>query len=140
VLDTTVLVSAFLRPVAGGASFEVLRFAREGKFELFLSAAILDEVADTLLTHERLRRRYRYPDAAVEEYCHGLGRFCGTIGETPQISIVRDPDDDKILACAIACDADYLVTRDKDLLSLDVHAGIRMLPPEEFLQCIRAAR
>lgn len=55
VLDTTVLVSAFLRPTHGGASFELLRFAREGRFELHLSNGILDEVAHTLMTHERSR-------------------------------------------------------------------------------------
>jgi putative PIN family toxin of toxin-antitoxin system len=137
VLDTTVLISAFLRPVEGGASFELLRFAKERRSELFRSNDILDEVADTLTTHERMRRRYRYPDAAVVEYRRELARFAAIVGEIPEIRAVRDPDDDKILGCAIAAGADYLVTRDKDLLSLDRYREIAILPPERFLHLVR---
>ena len=37
----------------------------------------------------------------------------------PLTGIVRDPNDDMILACAVAASAAYVVTRDLDLLSLD---------------------
>jgi predicted nucleic acid-binding protein len=36
VLDTTVLVSAFIRPQKGGVSFDLLELAHEGAFELYL--------------------------------------------------------------------------------------------------------
>lgn len=131
------LVSAFLRPIDGGASFELLRFAKEERFELYLSNDILDEVANTLMTHERMRRRYRYPDEAIVEYRRGLARLAVIVGDIPEIRVVRDPDDDKILACAIAADAEYLVTRDKDLLSLATYREITILPPERFLHVLR---
>ena len=54
------------------------------------------------------------------------------------IKVVRDPDDDMIIGCAIAADADYLVSRDKDLLSLGSHEGISIIAPEAFLQILRA--
>ena len=60
VLDTTVLVSALLRHVPGGASCELLRLAQEGAYELYLSDDILEETARVLLTSGRIRRRYRY--------------------------------------------------------------------------------
>jgi hypothetical protein len=44
---------------------------------------------------------------------------------------------DKIVACALAADADYIVTRDKDLLSLEEHEEIRMITPERFLHLLR---
>jgi len=47
VLDTTVLVSAFLRRLQGGASFELLRLVEEGAFELYTSNEILAEVAES---------------------------------------------------------------------------------------------
>jgi predicted nucleic acid-binding protein len=50
---------------------------------------------------------------------------------------VRDPDDGKIIGCAIASAADYLVSRDKDLLLLRSYHGIRIVPPEEFLRILR---
>jgi putative PIN family toxin of toxin-antitoxin system len=137
VLDTTVLVSAFLRPIDGGASFELLRFARQGSFELYLSDDILDEVADTLMTHKRMRERYRYPDAAIVEFCKDLARFGVMATNIPELRVVRDPNDDKILACAVAADAAYLVTRDKDLLSLVQHEEISIITPEAFLHVLR---
>jgi uncharacterized protein len=139
VLDTTVLVSAFLNPNPGGVSFEVLRFAKDGTYALWVSDDILDEVAQTLITHERIRRRYSYPDAAIVEFCKEVSRLATVVGDLPAIEIVRDPNDDMILACAIAAGADYLVTRDKDLLALGTHEAVRVIKPEAFLQVLRSA-
>ena len=75
VLDTTVLVSAFLRFAQGGVSSELLRFASEGRFELYLSKGILEEVRRVLLSRRHLRDRYRYPDAAALER-RGTRRTC----------------------------------------------------------------
>lgn len=137
VLDTTVLVSAFLRPSKGGASFDLLRLAGAGAFELCLSDDIVEEVADTLITHERIRRRYHYPDSAVFDYCRELTNVATIVSAVPELHIVRDPEDDKILACAVAAHAEYLVARDKDLLSIGSYEGITMLTPELFLAVLR---
>src|ERR1700692_4329886 len=124
VIDTTVLVSAFLRPSVGGASFDLLQRAHEGAFELFLSDDILEETARVLLDSVRIRRRYVYPDDAVIEYCRGLSRLATGVTGVPTIRIVRDPNDDMILAAAVVAKAEYLVTRDDDLLSLGKHKRI----------------
>jgi PIN domain len=52
VLDTGILVSAMLNPTPGGASFDILHFAREGRFELHLSPGIIEETAHVLLTRK----------------------------------------------------------------------------------------
>jgi uncharacterized protein len=57
----------------------------------------------------------------------------------PLTEIVRDPNDDIILVCAVAGSADYVVTRDDDLLSLDTYVGIAMVTPESFLALLRSA-
>jgi predicted nucleic acid-binding protein len=69
VLDTGILVSAMLNPTPGGASFDILHFAREGRFELHLSPGIIEETAHVLLTRKRIRDRYHYSDADVAEFC-----------------------------------------------------------------------
>ena len=140
VIDTTVLVSAFLRPSVGGASFDLLQLAHEGAFELFLSDDILEEAARVLLDSGRIRRRYIYPDDAVIEYCRGLSRLATIVTHVPTIRVVRDPNDDMILAAAIAAKAEYLVTRDDDLLSLGEHKRITILTPEAFLAVLRESR
>jgi predicted nucleic acid-binding protein len=54
--------------------------------------------------------------------------------------VVRDPNDDMIVACAVAAGADYIVTRDKDLLALGEYDGIAMIKREAFLAILRARR
>ncbi|MEX2044550.1 MAG: putative toxin-antitoxin system toxin component, PIN family [Opitutus sp.] len=48
----------------------------------------------------------------------------------------RDPDDDLVLATAIAAKARVVVTGDDDLLTLKNHAGIAILYPRQFLEHI----
>jgi hypothetical protein len=138
VLDTTALVSAFLNARSGGAAFELLRFAHEERFELVLSEPILTEVADVLLTRPHLRTRYRYPDNAVATYVNGLRRAATLVTDLPQLSVVRDKADDIILATAVAATADYLCTRDRDLLDLRRYDRIVILSPEALFAVIRA--
>lgn len=137
VIDTTVLVSAFLRPVPGGAAFELLRRAKQQDFQLFLSDDILEETAGVLLSRGHIRKRYEYPDAAAIEFCQSLADLAVIVPEVPEISVVRDPNDDMILACAVAAGAEYLVSRDKDLLSLGGHEGVKIIAPETFLAVLR---
>ncbi len=141
VLDTTILVSAFLNPVEGGPSYDILKLADAGAFELILSDDILEETVKVLLTAARLRKRYHYSDEAAIDYCRELANFAAEIiSDVPDIQVVRDPNDDMILACAIAAKADTLVTRDKDLLSLESYKEISVLSPEDFLAMLRASK
>lgn len=139
VIDTTVMVSGFLKRVDGGIADELLRFAKQGAFEHCISDDILEELTEVLLRQGRNRRRYQYPDSAVVEFCQGLARFATVVSDVPEVrGIVRDPSDDKIIACAIAAGADYLITRDKDLLTLQEYEGITIISPEVFLHVLRA--
>ena len=51
--------------------------------------------------------------------------------------VERDPNDDMIVACALVAPADYIVTRDDDLLSLNVYESIAMITPEAFMTVLR---
>jgi putative PIN family toxin of toxin-antitoxin system len=105
---------------------------------LVVSEEILQETAGVLLRQGRIRQRYRYSDEDVIKYCQELARFATVVSDAPQIRVVpRDPDDDMIIASALAAGADYIVTRDKDLLSLRKHKDISIMTPEEFLQVLR---
>ena len=74
-------------------------------------------------------------------YCQALTRLGRIVADVPDIrGVVRDPNDDMIVACAVAAGADYIVTRDKDLLALGEYDGIAMIKPEAFLAILRARR
>jgi putative PIN family toxin of toxin-antitoxin system len=138
VIDSTVLVSAFLTATPGGASHELLRFAAEGAFTLHLSPAVLRETEEVLLTRKHLRKHYRYSDGDVRTYMGNLQLLAELTPEITDIPrIVRDPNDDVVIACAVAVDAACIVTRDRDLLDLGNHGKIAILSPEAFLARLR---
>jgi putative PIN family toxin of toxin-antitoxin system len=88
----------------------------------------------------RLRTRYAYSDATATRFCRALGLLAEIVQDLPSLAgVVRDPDDDVILACAIKGQADGVITRDKDLLSLGSYQGIAIVTPETFRQQLRAA-
>jgi putative PIN family toxin of toxin-antitoxin system len=137
-----VLVSALLKPVPGGVSNDLLRFADGGAFELFVSEEILEETAGVLPRRGRIRERYAFSDEDAIEYCQELTRFATVVSDVRPIRgvVPRDPEDDMIIACALAADADYIVTRDKDLLSLRKYENISIITPEAFLEVLRMSR
>jgi putative PIN family toxin of toxin-antitoxin system len=137
VLDSTVLISAFL--AQRGVSNEFLRHAREGAFLLYLSEEILNEAQGVLLDEERRhRQRYHYPDEEAIHFIAGLCVFAHLVTDLPQVTVViRDPNDDMVIATAQRAQAAYIVTRDKDLLSLHHYRGITMMTPEAFIAVAR---
>ena len=136
VADSTVLVSAFLRKA--GVSAILLRHAAGGVFALSLSQEIVAEMETVLLEQEHIRRRYPYTNEDVAQFCQTLQGSFLLLTELPPITgIVRDPNDDMVLATARAAAATYLVTRDLDLLSLQTYEGITMLTPEAFMTILR---
>ena len=138
VLDSTVLVSAFL--TEGGVSAALLRYAREGVFLVFLSEDILSETEHTL-TYSRIRARYPYTDEDLADFLNRLRLAAEIIDDLPPLAgVVRDPNDDMIIAAALGARAAYIVTRDRDLLSLGTYEGITMLTPEAFIAMVRAQR
>ena len=47
--------------------------------------------------------------------------------------ITDDPDDNRILECAVAASASYIISGDDHLLALEKYKGIVVLPPAGFL-------
>lgn len=136
VLDSSVLVSAFIQPrgpVAG-----LLRDPVRSRYRLCLSEPILEETARKLLTKERLRRSYAYPDSAVEDFVDLLRADAELVADLPALRVVPgDPQDDMIVATALAAEADYLVTGDRrHLLPLGTYRGTRIITPRQFLDLL----
>jgi len=136
VFDTTVLVSAFLSP-NGGAGVLVSNTPPLA-FGLYLSFEIIEETESRLLNRVRLRKRYNYTNGDVERYITDLYTAARFVVELPIIQVVRDPNDDFILATAIKAQADYLVTFDNDLLDIKKYNEIEIVTPGDFLRILRA--
>jgi putative PIN family toxin of toxin-antitoxin system len=136
VLDSSVLVSAFLTP--RGLAAHLLAAARQRKFSLSLSEQIIAETQAVLLDQPHVRQRYPYTDEQAVRFCRALRSAASLVVPLPEVhGVVRDPNDDHVVACALAASVSYLVTRDPDLLTLRVYQDVRMITPEDFTRLLR---
>lgn len=127
VLDTNVLISAIL---FGGKPRRVLDLVNSGLIDCSLSIAILDELKDVLQ-----RPKFGFsPDACfhIVEELHG---GCDIISASISFDVIRsDPDDNRVLECAVEARAHFIVSGDSHLLDLGKFEKIRILSPGEFLK------
>ena len=132
IVDASVLVSAFLFP--GSIPGQILKLAGEGAFSMHLSPILIEETRRSL-SNERLRKAYGHDDTTVSSWCVGLERIGAVFrGSLPDIGqVCRDPNDDHVIAAAVAICADAIVTGDKDLLTLGQFRTIRILTARAFL-------
>ena len=130
VLDTNICISGFINRY--GNPGRLLRGARRvGRFVPVTSKAQLEELA-RVLTYERFKGRIDHEQAA--DFVRNLPVIAAVAHDLPEVSFSPDPDDNAIIATAIAGKADLIVTGDKrDLLSLDEAAGIPILTARQAL-------
>jgi putative PIN family toxin of toxin-antitoxin system len=126
VVDTNVVVSAIFWP---GESRDCLVLWARRRFHLSVTVPILEEYSEVA---HRLARRIREVDP--EPWLQWIERKAKVYEPAPLgRRRSRDPDDDPFLACALACGAKFVVSKDKDLLALEKPFGIEALAPRQFL-------
>ena len=133
--DSVVLVSAFL--TKKGLTAELLTLCGE-KTNVYTAEEILQETRRVLLEEDRIRKKYTYRDVDVEEFLETVREMSTIMTPLPNLRVIeRDPKDDMVIACAVTAQADYIVSRDRDLLDLGEYQGIRIVTPEVFIQYLR---
>ena len=103
----------------------------QGRFSLITALELLEELARVL----RYSRLQRYYDAATRDRFVALIAALSEVVELTEAipPISRDPDDDRIIACAVVGRADVIVSGDKDLLALERVERMLVLTAAEFL-------
>jgi uncharacterized protein len=134
VADTNTVVSGLLWK---GAPKHVLDAAREGKVELCTSATLLAELQD-VLGRSKFTQRLEQAGVKADELVLGYAALAKVIQPGPiDPVILADPDDDAVLACAVAAQAEAIISGDSHLLSLGEYQGIPILTAAEFLKRLR---
>lgn len=131
VIDTNILISAVFRDRTPEL---VLHAVRDGKAIYLTSPDIAGEVK-RVLAYPKFKKYYleigRTPDEVYAEYLQRTEMVTPVNDLAP--SELRDPKDMIILACALGGKADYIISGDLDLITLEVYAGIPVTTPAQFL-------
>ena len=123
VLDTNVLIAAF---IARGTCSELLEHCAYNHI-LITSSPLLQELED------KLADKFRYTRKETRDVKTLLDHTLEIVEPTPlNPPVCRDPDDDVVLATAVAGGCDCIVTGDKDLLVLETYQTIPILLPADF--------
>lgn len=132
VLDTNILISALLRK--NTPPYLLYQAWRENQFELVTSPEQLEELQQ-VTTYTKLQRYFTPEEARI--MLAGITTYAISVTSLPIISYSADPDDNIILATAIAGNADYLVSGDKsDLLKLGVIEDILIITARQALDIL----
>ena len=104
---------------------------------LFTSQPLLDELK-VVLTRGHLASRLERQRSSIKEALEFYAAFATSVVPAKIGRVIPDdPDDDLVVATAIAADADFIVSGDRHLLSLGTYKDIRILKPADALAAVR---
>lgn len=134
VVDTNVIVSAVL--IRRGNERRILDAWRGGAFDLVTSPPLLEELG-RVLSYPKIRSARWMTDAEIVELLEIVAAESVMVEGGLDIKASRDPNDDMLLAAAIEGHADYVVSGDRDLLTLKAYRSIPIVRPSAFLSVLR---
>jgi len=128
VLDTNVFISALFWK---GAPYQIFKRILEGAILNFISPQILEELK------ERLLKKFKLPPEKVKEFLEIIVFNSQIVYPKKKVNIVKkDPEDNKILECALEAKASFVISGDGHLLEIKKYKGIKIISPKEFLSKI----
>lgn len=129
VLDTNVYISAF--HYMEGVCAQLLEYAADQHYELIISPTIIREFASAS------RRDFHVNEEKHLQFIKFLARTGKLVVPRTIPNVIKeDPPDNHILACALASNANLIVSHDLDLLRLKTHEGIGIVSPIDFLNTL----
>ena len=129
IIDTSVLVSAAIR---GRDPRVVVQFVLDNPdCEWVMSAEILTEYKEVLS-----RPKFRLTEEILAEWFTIFDNFPTLIEVNIEVDFPRDRKDAKFLACAIAANADYLITGDRDFSEAPMLGNTTIISVSLFKQLV----
>jgi uncharacterized protein len=130
VADTNTVVSGLLWP---GPQRRLLDLARIRTITLFTTVPLLLEL-DDVLKRPKFAQRLNLAGVTATDLVLGYAALAVIVDPaTLEPHIEADPDDDAVLACALAANVDVIVSGDRHLLTLAAYAMIPILPVATLL-------
>ncbi len=124
VIDTNVVVSALN---FGGNPKVVLELARKNRIQNITSPFILNEVEKVLT------QKLGWQMEVTREVVSDFHNFSHVVDPPETLDVINYSPDNRILECAVAGEADYIVSGDRHLTDLKTYGKIKIITPTEFL-------
>lgn len=129
VIDSNVYISAFL---FGGHAKTIINSVLQGKVHGFISLGIIDEVRGVI----QRPKSGLSPEQALR-FVEELHFMCELVSPEKRFQVIPDdPDDDMVLDCAYAGNANFIISGDSHLLNLKAWKSIQILSPSEFVESV----
>ncbi len=134
IIDTCVFISALRSSL--GASFKILSLIDSGKFEFYLSVALVLEYEAVA---KRSSQKLELTDSDIED----LIDYMCVVGKSRQVHFLwrpslKDPSDDFILELAVESECNYIVTHNiRDFAGAEKFK-VKIITPQKFLKIIGA--
>lgn len=135
VADTNTVVSGLLWQ---GPPRRIVDWGRDQTLTLCTSPALLAELEE-VLGRRKFKKRLRNAGLSAEALFQDFARIA-VVTEAVSLPqpVCRDPDDDQVLACALAAQAEFIVSGDGDLLTLKSFQGMPIVTAVEMVETINA--
>jgi uncharacterized protein len=134
VLDTNQFVSSLI--VKKGVPAQLLEAWHSHAYILIASREILKEV-EQVLHYPHITKKYKFQKEDIESLIAVIKHEAIVFFDTPEVNVIKeDPQDNKILACALKAHADYIVSGDHHLLNLGWYKNIAIVSARDFLEII----
>jgi putative PIN family toxin of toxin-antitoxin system len=129
VFDSNVWISIFMRKVLAQDFSKVI----DQQATVYVTQEIMIEISKVLV-YPRITQILQASDINPKTILRHIAAASTVIKPKIKIRIIEeDPEDNKILECASAAGADFIVTGDKNLLKLGNFEKTRILSPRQFL-------
>ena|SRR3989344_3027853 len=123
-VDTNFLISA--TQWHSSVARKLLLKLIEANVQIFASEEIISEMIEVL------QRDFGYNDIMLKDITRYVLSFVTLVEPAWKVDVIKDdPDDNKIIECALESKAKYIITYDKHLLNLKEYEGIHIIRPEE---------
>lgn len=126
VADTNILVSSIFW---NGKPYEIIQKGINQEILVFISKDIIGELITAL------KRDFGLGDQELEDILDAIILFTHLVETTEKIDVIKeDCKDNIILECAVAANANFIISGDSHLLNLKEFRGIKIVSANDFLE------